>query len=133
MSVAVGTHSGFKLRTRRLQIRILPRVLATEEAIDEVCRRHRFAKRWRLGFYVLPRIRRGGFSSLLDAVSQKLATVDSAIRFAISTGPMRDAFIVLRSSSVTPRATEQGPQTYTGTFPSIIFSIKFERGGKPTP
>lgn len=76
---------------------------------------------------------KAGSPQSLVTLSQKLATVESAIRFAISTGPMRDAFIVLRSSSVTPRATEQGPQTYTGTFPSIIFSIKSERGGKPTP
>jgi hypothetical protein len=30
---------------------------------------------------------------------------------------MNVAFRDFRSSSVTPRATAQGPQTYTGTFP----------------
>jgi hypothetical protein len=69
----------------------------------------------------------------LLALFQKLITLDSEIKIAISVGPMNDAFNLFRSSSVTPRATEQGPQTYTGTFPATTFSINSERGGNPTP
>ena len=35
MIVAVGTLAGLELRTRRLQIRILPRVLESQEAVDK--------------------------------------------------------------------------------------------------
>jgi hypothetical protein len=48
-------------------------------------------------------------------------------------GSMKEAFKDLRSASVTPRATEQAPQTKIGTFPLITLSINSGSGGKPTP
>jgi hypothetical protein len=48
-------------------------------------------------------------------------------------GSMKEAFRLLRSASVTPRATEQAPQTKTGTFALTTLSISSGRGGKPTP
>jgi hypothetical protein len=66
-------------------------------------------------------------------LNQKLTTLDSATSSANCTESMSEAFSVFRSSSVTPRATAQGPQTYTGTFPATTFSISCGRGGKPTP
>ncbi len=63
---------------------------------------------------------------------QKVTTLDSEMRLANLIGSMNVAFKVLRSSSVTPRATEQAPQTYTVTFP-FTFSISSGNGGKPTP
>jgi hypothetical protein len=64
---------------------------------------------------------------------QKLTTLDSEIKLANPIGSVNDAFNGFRSSSVTPRATAQAPQTYTGTFPLTTFSINSGRGGKPTP
>jgi hypothetical protein len=75
-----------------------------------------------------PRLGRGGRGASL----QKLTTLDSATRLANPIGSMKEAFRLFRSSSVTPRATEQAPQTYTLTLPATIFSINSERGGKPT-
>jgi len=69
----------------------------------------------------------------LLSLYQKLTTLDSAAKLANPTASRKEAFNVFRSSSVTPRATEQGPQTYTGTFPLTTFSINSGRGGKPTP
>jgi hypothetical protein len=71
--------------------------------------------------------------SLSTPSPQKLTTFDSATKFANFIGSMKEAFKVFRSSSVTPRATEQAPQTYTGTPPSTTLSINSGRGGKPTP
>ena len=48
-------------------------------------------------------------------------------------GSMNEALKVLRSASVTPRATEQAPQTNTGTFAWTTFSISSGSGGKPIP
>ena len=64
---------------------------------------------------------------------QKLTVLDSEIKLANLIGSMKEAFKLLRSASVTPRATEQAPQTKTGTFPLITLSINSGRGGKPTP
>ena len=64
---------------------------------------------------------------------QKLTTLDSEAIVANLMGSMNDAFRLLRSASVTPRATEQAPQTYTGTFALTTFSISSVRGGYPTP
>jgi hypothetical protein len=66
-------------------------------------------------------------------LNQKLTTLDSATSSANCTASMSEAFNVFRSSSATPRAAAQGPQTYTGTFPASTFSISCGRGGKPTP
>jgi hypothetical protein len=64
---------------------------------------------------------------------QKLTVLDSEIKLANLIGSMKEAFKLLRSASVTPRATEQAPQTKTGTFPLTTLSISSGRGGKPTP
>ena len=48
-------------------------------------------------------------------------------------GSMNEAFRFFRSCSVTPRATLQAPQTYTGTRAFVTFSISSGKGGKPTP
>ena len=64
---------------------------------------------------------------------QKLITLDSETRLASLIGSMNDAFKLLRSASVTPRATEQAPQTNTGTFALTTLSISSGSGGKPTP
>ena len=42
---------------------------------------------------------------------QKLTVLDSEIMLANLIGSMKEAFKLLRSASVTPRATEQAPQT----------------------
>jgi len=68
----------------------------------------------------------------VSSMDQKLTTLDSEISVANLIGSINEAFKVLRSSSVTPRATEQAPQTYIETFP-LTFSISSGRGGKPTP
>ncbi len=64
---------------------------------------------------------------------QKLTTLDSETRLANLMGSMKKAFKLLRSASVTPRATEQAPQTNTGTFALTTLSINSGSGGKPTP
>lgn len=64
---------------------------------------------------------------------QNVTTLDSEIRLASLMGSMKDAFRLLRSASVTPRATEQAPQTKTGTLPFTTLSINSGRGGNPTP
>ena len=71
--------------------------------------------------------------SPLNPSHQKLTTLDSETIVANLMGSVKEAFKLLRSSAVTPRATEQAPQTYTGTFPLTTFSINSGRGGKPTP
>jgi hypothetical protein len=48
-------------------------------------------------------------------------------------GSMNEALRLLRSASVTPRATEQAPQTKTGTFALTTLSISSGSGGNPTP
>jgi hypothetical protein len=68
-----------------------------------------------------------------DALPQKLTTLDSEIMLASLMGSMNEAFKLLRSPSVTPRATEQAPQTKIGTFALTTLSISSGRGGKPTP
>jgi hypothetical protein len=60
--------------------------------------------------------------------NQKLTTLDSETRLANLIGSMNVAFKVLRSSSVTPRATLQAPQTKTGIFACTTFSISSGRG-----
>jgi hypothetical protein len=77
--------------------------------------------------------RRGSALSTADPPPQKLTTLDSEMRLANLMGSMKEAFKLLRSASVTPRATEQAPQTKTLTFPLITLSISSGRGGKPTP
>jgi hypothetical protein len=78
--------------------------------------------------------RRARFAvSPADPPPQKLTTLDSEIRLANLMGSMKEAFKLLRSLSVTPRATEQAPQTKTGTFALTTLSISSGRGGKPTP
>lgn len=57
---------------------------------------------------------------------------DSAIKLANLIGSMNFASRVFRSSSVTPRATLQAPQTKTVALP-LIFWISSGSGGKPTP
>ena len=69
----------------------------------------------------------------LDPPHQKLTTLDSETRLANLMGSMNEAFKVLRSASVTPRATAQAPQTNTGTFALTTLSISSGSGGKPTP
>jgi len=64
---------------------------------------------------------------------QKLTTLDSEIMVANLMGSMNEAFKLFRSCSVTPRATLQAPQTYTGIFAFVTFSISSGKGGKPTP
>ena len=64
---------------------------------------------------------------------QKLTTLDSEIMVANLMGSMNEAFRLFRSCSVTPRATLQAPQTYTGIFALVTFSISSGKGGKPTP
>ena len=77
---------------------------------------------------------RGEFAlSTLEPPHQKLTTLDSEIRLANLMGSMKEAFRLLRSASATPRATEQAPQTKTGTFPLTTLSINSGRGGNPTP
>ena len=71
--------------------------------------------------------------SAAEPPHQKLTVLDSEIRLASLIGSMKEAFKLLRSASVTPRATEQAPQTKTGTFPLTTLSINSGRGGKPTP
>lgn len=71
--------------------------------------------------------------SAAEVPRQKLTVLDSEIMLANLIGSMKEAFKLLRSTSVTPRATEQAPQTKTGTFPLITLSISSGRGGKPTP
>jgi len=71
--------------------------------------------------------------SAAEPPPQKLTVLDSEIKLASLIGSMKEAFKLLRSASVTPRATEQAPQTKTGTFPLTTFSISSGRGGKPTP
>lgn len=64
---------------------------------------------------------------------QKVTTLDSDTRFASLMGSMKEAFKALRSDSVTPRATEQAPQTNTGTFALTTLSISSGSGGNPIP
>jgi len=64
---------------------------------------------------------------------QKLTTLDSETMVANLMGSMNEAFRLFRSCSVTPRATLQAPQTYTGIFAFVTFSISSGKGGKPTP
>jgi hypothetical protein len=68
-----------------------------------------------------------------DVLHQKLTTLDSEIMLANLMGSMKEAFRLLRSPSVTPRATEHAPQTKIGTFALTTLSISSGRGGKPTP
>lgn len=57
-------------------------------------------------------------------------TLSAATTFSANTfGLMNCAFLVLRSSSVTPRATEQRPQTKIGTRCSTTLSIISRSGG----
>ncbi len=64
---------------------------------------------------------------------QTLTTLDSEIMVANLIGSMNEAFRLFRSCSVTPRATLQAPQTYTGMLALVTFSISSGMGGKPTP
>ena len=134
MTVAGGTRTGLGLRTRRLRILYLLRVLEIEKASQTPSGLLLLLAPE--GVWLLVSCLEFSWARsphCLVALSQKVTTLDSENRLAISTGPMRDAFNVFRSSSVTPRATEQGSQTYTGTFPLTTFSINSARGGKPTP
>jgi len=62
-----------------------------------------------------------------------VTTLDSEIRLANLRGSMKEALRLFRSASVTPRATEQAPQTKIGTFAFTTLSISSGSGGNPTP
>lgn len=82
---AGGTRTGLGLRTRRLQIRVLPRVLEIERAKQALSRPSPTScTGGRLASTVLPLIEQGSASSLPGGSSQKVATLDSEIKSTVS-------------------------------------------------
>jgi len=74
-----------------------------------------------------------GCQPRLGLIRQKVTALDSDTRVANLIGSMNEAFRNFRSCSVTPRATLQAPQTYTGILALTTFAMSSGRGGKPTP
>ena len=73
--------------------------------------------------------RGGEATASFSSLPQKLITLASDTNSANLVPSMNVAFRLFRSSAVTPRATPQGPQTYTGTLAWTTFSINSDRGG----
>jgi len=77
---------------------------------------------------------RGATMDEPPGIAQKVTTLSySATAFAASTGVPNLAFFPAKSSSVTPRARAQRPQTVIGTSWETRKSISSLSGGIPTP
>src|SRR5215212_8296672 len=74
-----------------------------------------------------------GARSYFANCPQKETTLRSEAICEKPTGSVNCAPSSVRSASVTPRATAQEPQTYTGISKSLTFSTSSLSGGKPTP